>query len=177
MAKDEQEAEQEAPKAKPARGVPIKLVMIIGAGTLILGLVVTFVILKFTSQEKHDTAQAAPAPAKGNQPEAGNAKAATAGQMFDLEPFIVNLADAPEIRYLKLTMKLELENDGVPADVTARTPQLRDAILVLLSSKDSAALRTTQGKFQLREELTQRVNAALPKKFVRTVYFTEFVLQ
>jgi len=177
MAKEELDKDEESPKAAATRGVPIKLVMIVGAGTLLLGLVVTFAVLKFTSQDKHDTAQAAPAPVKEARADTGPAKATLDGQMFDLEPFIVNLADSPEIRYLKLTMKLELENDGHGADVTARTPQVRDAILVLLSSKDSTTLRTTQGKFQLREELTQRVNASLPKKIVRTVYFTEFVLQ
>jgi flagellar FliL protein len=177
MPKDEADKEHEAPSSAPVRGIPIKLVMIIGVAALVIGLGATVAILKFTSQDKHDVAQAAPAPAneKGESP-AQKAPAST-GQMFDMEPFIVNLSDAPEIRYLKLTMKLELEKDGAQNDLNARMPQLRDAILVLLSSKDSTALRTTQGKFQLRDELTQRVNSALPKKIVRTVYFTEFVLQ
>jgi flagellar FliL protein len=56
-------------------------------------------------------------------------------------------------------------------------PQLRDTILILLSSKDAASLRTPQGKFQLKEELTQRANALLPKGGIRSAYFTEFVVQ
>jgi flagellar FliL protein len=178
MPKDEADKEPQAPSGAPVRGVPIKLVMIIGVAALVIGLGATFTILKFTSQDKHDVAQAAPAPTNENRGESSSQKTpAVTGQMFDMEPFIVNLSDAPEIRYLKLTMKLELEKDGVQNAINARMPQLRDAILVLLSSKDSTALRTTQGKFQLRDELTQRVNSALPKKIVRTVYFTEFVLQ
>jgi flagellar protein FliL len=54
---------------------------------------------------------------------------------------------------------------------------VRDTILILLSSKDVASLRTPQGKFQLRDELTLRVNALLPKGGVRSAYFTEFVVQ
>ena len=34
------------------------------------------------------------------------------GAIYDVDPFIVNLADTPEVRYLKLTVKLELENPG-----------------------------------------------------------------
>jgi len=61
--------------------------------------------------------------------------------------------------------------------LSTRIPQVRDTILILLSSKDTAGLRNPQGKFQLRDELTQRVNALLPKSGVRSAYFTEFVVQ
>jgi flagellar FliL protein len=97
--------------------------------------------------------------------------------MFDLDPFIVNLADVPETRYLKLTVKLELDRPEIAAELSTRIPQVRDTILILLSSKDTAGLRNPQGKFQLRDELTQRVNALLPKSGVRSAYFTEFVVQ
>jgi flagellar FliL protein len=61
--------------------------------------------------------------------------------------------------------------------VKLRTPQIRDSILVLLTSKDSGTIRTPQGKAQLRDEITQRVNGLLPKAAVRSAYFTEFVIQ
>ncbi len=89
----------------------------------------------------------------------------------------MNLADVPDVRYLKLTVKLEVDNDAVSAELSARVPQVRDAILVLLSSKDVNAVRTTQGKFQLRDEITQRINGLLPKPGVRSAYFTDFVVQ
>jgi flagellar FliL protein len=97
--------------------------------------------------------------------------------MFDLDPFIVNLADQPEIRYLKIVVKLEVESEAVAADLSARVAQVRDTVLVLLSSKDVNSVRTSQGKFQLRDEITQRVNGLLPKPGVRAAYFTDFVVQ
>jgi len=99
------------------------------------------------------------------------------GVMFDLEPFIVNLADTPEIRYLKISIKLEVENETVSAELTSRVAQIRDTILVLLSSKDVNTVRTSQGKFQLREEITQRVNGLLQRPGIRAAYFTDFVVQ
>jgi flagellar FliL protein len=89
----------------------------------------------------------------------------------------VNLADTPEVRYLKLTVKLELESQETSAELASRVPQLRDTILVLLTSKDAASIRTPQGKFLLRDEITQRVNSLLPKPGVRAAYFTDFVVQ
>ena len=162
-------------------GIPIKLVMIIGVGALVLGLGGAFVAFKMMSHPAPEPAASTPAheaPAAGHA-EAPKATPASAGPgtIFDLEPFIVNLADTPETRYLKLTVKLELENDSVKEEVTKRTPQVRDAILILLTSKDSVTVRSTQGKFQLRDELTSRVNAVLPKAGVRSAYFTDFVVQ
>ena len=104
-------------------------------------------------------------------------KASSPGAIYDVEPFIVNLADTPEVRYLKLTVKLELESQDASAELASRIPQLRDTILVLLTSKDAASIRTPQGKFQLRDEITQRVNSLLPKPGVRAAYFTDFVVQ
>ena len=168
----------------PARGagIPIKLVILIVGGTLLLGLGGTIAFMKFAGHKEDvrtDASQSPQAPASGKQEEsvAKIQSANTPGAIYDVDPFIVNLADAPEARYLKLTVKLELDRPDVSADLGARVPQLRDTILILLSSKDAASLRTPQGKFQLRDELTQRVNALLPKGGIRSAYFTEFVVQ
>jgi|DewCreStandDraft_4_1066084.scaffolds.fasta_scaffold216882_1 flagellar FliL protein len=180
----DEKAPAPAAAAAPAPAFPIKLVIIVVAAALVAGLGGAFVAVKFLGSgqkaadqiEEHKPEAMAKAESHG---EAG-AKHGTApapGAMFDLEPFIVNLADSPEIRYLKLTVKLEVENEAVVADLAARVPQVRDTILVLLSSKDSSTIRTPQGKFQLRDEITQRVNGLLPKPAVRSAYFTDFVVQ
>ena len=165
-------------------GIPIKLVILIAGGTLLLGLGGTIAFVKFSGHKEDvqvESSESIQSAVSGKQ-EAAAAKAqkATAnvpGAIYDVDPFIVNLADVPESRYLKLTVKLELDRPEVSAELGARVPQVRDTILILLSSKDAAALRTPQGKFQLRDELTLRVNGLLPKGGVRTAYFTEFVVQ
>lgn len=171
-----------APAAPPAPAFPIKLLIIVVVAALVAGLGGAFVVVKFLGGSQKATDQAEehkPGTIAKAEPhgEAGTKHGAAPGAMFDLEPFIVNLADSPEIRYLKLTVKLEVENETAVADLSARVPQVRDTILVLLSSKDSTTIRTPQGKFQLREEITQRVNGLLPKPAVRSAYFTDFVVQ
>ena len=157
----------------------MKLVILIVGGTLLLGLGGTIAYMKFGGHKEDARTEAPQATASGKQEEAvaKSQSTTTPGAIYDVDPFIVNLADVPEARYLKLTVKLELDRPDVSADLSARVPQLRDTILILLSSKDAASLRTPQGKFQLRDELTQRVNALLPKGGIRSAYFTEFVVQ
>jgi flagellar FliL protein len=179
-------AEAAADETKPVvpitPGIPIKLVLLIVVGTLVLGAGGTLGLMKLTSgghsSETHkEEAPTAKTESHGESAKAGAASAGTPGAIFDLEPFIVNLADTPEIRYLKVTVKLELDRTDVATELTSRLPPIRDAVLVLLTGKDSATLRTPHGKFQLREEMTQRINALLPRPVVRSAYFTEFVIQ
>ena len=183
-------AEDDKVSAPVVTGISIKMVIIIGAVALVLGLGVAFAMFKLMAgghggEETKAEAGAAKGESHGeanSKPVAAEAKPVTAkvvgpGVIFDVEPFIVNLSDAQEVRYLKMTVKLELENQEASVELTSRIPQMRDTILVLLTSKDSASIRTTQGKFQLRDEITQRINSLLAKPAVRTVYFTDFVVQ
>jgi flagellar FliL protein len=176
------EAAEEKVSVPVVSGVPWKLVIIIAVATLLIGLGGAFALFRMTTSQKtveDGNVAAASTATKSVQPEAETKKGGHGepGAMADLEPFIVNLADAPEIRYLKLTVKLELDHSGATEEVKLRTPQIRDSILVLLTSKDSGTIRTPQGKAQLRDEITQRVNGLLPKAAVRSAYFTEFVIQ
>jgi len=58
-----------------------------------------------------------------------------------------------------------------------RIPQVRDAILILLSGKDTQTLKPTAGKLQLWDEILQRINSLLSSGQARNAYFTEFVVQ
>ncbi len=176
--------DDKTPVAASAPAFPIKLLIIVSVVALAFGVGGAFMAVKFlggaTKTDESSGEHKADAGVKAESKSVADGKpgqAASPGAMFDLDPFIVNLADTPEVRYLKLTLKLEVDTQAIAAELSARIPQIRDAILVLLSSKDVNAVRTTQGKFQLRDEITQRVNGLLKKPGVRTAYFTEFVVQ
>lgn len=99
------------------------------------------------------------------------------GEMFKLEPFVVNLNEARGNSYLKATVELEMDSETLKAELEKRKAQLRDTVLQLLSSKSSQELRALEGKFRLRDELLSRINAMLVNGTVTRVYFTEFVIQ
>ena len=99
------------------------------------------------------------------------------GPIRELDPFVLNLADQEELRYLKMTIQLELDRPESETDFEARTPALRDSLLVLLTSKESQHLRTVNGKRRIREEILARANHILNKGKITNVYFTDFIIQ
>jgi flagellar protein FliL len=97
---------------------------------------------------------------------------------LDLEPFLVNLADKEEIRFVKATFKLGLPNEGgESATEPAVIAGLRDSIISLLSSKTAEQILSPEGKDKLREEIRSRINSLAPKLKVQEVFIVDFVVQ
>jgi len=99
------------------------------------------------------------------------------GPVVELEPFLLNLADRDDLRFLKVSIKLELDRPEEKTDYPAKVPAIRDALLVLLSSKESQLLRTVNGKRRIREEIMTRVNGVMNKGKISNVFFTDFIIQ
>ena len=119
-----------------------------------------------------------------HNPQAGKTEHGTAqakdekfGIICELEPFLVNLLDREGKRYLKTTIEFEVENEDIKKELARRTPQLRDAILMLLTSKSFEDISKPEGKLRLKTEIIVRINQILPGAGIRTLYFTEFVVQ
>jgi flagellar FliL protein len=96
-----------------------------------------------------------------------------------LNPFIVNLMDRSGFgkRYLKVTMKLEVGSDKEKELLDNHTPQIRDTVLLLLSSLTFKDINSIEGKLDLKQSLISRINRVLGDGHVRTIYFSEFVVQ
>ncbi len=94
-----------------------------------------------------------------------------------LEPFLVNLADTDEIRFVKTTFQLGLAEDPGEEVKEPAVAAMRDSIISLLSSKTAEQILTPEGKDKLREEIRSRVNAITPKAKVLEVYIVDFVVQ
>ena len=99
------------------------------------------------------------------------------GHIYSLEPFLVNLADSDVPRYLKIRIDLETIAKKPSEEYVKRLPQLRDAILTVLSSKKYLEIFDSEGKKKLKEEIVTKLNQALNQFKVKTIYFTEFVVQ
>lgn len=99
------------------------------------------------------------------------------GEMFPLETFVVNLADANGQRYLRITMQLELAPGMPAATIEQRLPQIRDVALTILPTKSFDEIRTVDGKSALRGEIMDQLNTLLYEEGIVNIYFTEFVIQ
>jgi flagellar protein FliL len=96
------------------------------------------------------------------------------GQLVPLETFLVNLAGVRGGRLLKVTMSLEVDSVGVQSEIEKRKAEIRDTILILLSSKSFDQVSSKDGKDFLREEVRDTLNSFLTKGKVKSVLFTEF---
>lgn len=97
---------------------------------------------------------------------------------FALEPFVVNLMDHCGTKYLKVTIQLEISDTKLTEKVKKnKTPQIRDAIIAILTNKISDELITSEGKLFLKDEIKQNMNLIFDENTVKNVYFTEFIIQ
>ncbi|MDI6762830.1 MAG: flagellar basal body-associated FliL family protein [Thermodesulfobacteriota bacterium] len=163
-------SESESPKVKKGKKGPIILI----GGLFFLILVAIGSIFFFAPsllpaginpfKEDGSTQEKKPEPAKQ-------------GHIYSLDSMIVNLADTEFPRYLKIKIDIESEDEKANEEYAKRSPQLRDAILTILTSKTYPEIAESKGKLKLKEEIVLKANQLFEKFKVKTVYFTEFVVQ
>jgi flagellar FliL protein len=109
----------------------------------------------------------------------GNAEGGDAEvtQVIELQPFIVNLADKNESRYLRMTISLGVAEDGEHKVDPLFTTRIRNAILATISTQTSEQVLTVEGKAALRKEMLSAARAAASKPEVLTIYITDFIIQ
>lgn len=98
--------------------------------------------------------------------------------VYPLEPFVVNIRDGQDIRYLKL--KVELETTSGPeakGELDPFLPPMRDAVLALLSTKTLQDIQDLPGKTRLKEEILASLSKIAPSGKISRVYFTDFMVQ
>ncbi len=96
-----------------------------------------------------------------------------------LEVFTVNLSGGGN--YLQTEIALKVADAGVSEQIKQRMPEIRNAIIELLSSKTQADLSTVQGKQKLADQIQLQVNSLLEVKTaeegVSRVLFSTFIIQ
>lgn len=178
MAKDEQ-----APAETEGGGGNKKKFIIIGAAVavaVILGLVVFMVMGKGDKKGAKKEGGEAQTEAKAEGGAKEGAKEGSkegASNIYPLEPFIVNIYDGQELRYLKVKVEMEMATPALKSEVDARLAPIRDAVLVLLSTKTLQDIQDVQGKNQLKDEILTAVNKQITTGKVTKIYFTDFVVQ
>lgn len=186
----------EAPEGKKKSGILKYIILVVLL--LVLGGGGYFAYLKFfaakppaaaqgeqpaAAEEKAKPEEQQPAPepkkAEGGHGEAkgghGEKGKEAPSNLVALPPFVVNLADPSARRYLKIVLNVEMTSN--PELLEANQAKIRDALLMLLSTKTSQDLSTLEGKILLRKEIVDRLNQALGQSKVARVYFTDFVIQ
>ena len=85
------------------------------------------------------------------------------------------------VRFVKASIEVMVRDDDVVDDLKLHMPAIRDAIIMLFSSKSEDDLITNEGKEKFRQEILQSIRDTLEgltgKPGVEAVYFSNFVMQ
>lgn len=101
-------------------------------------------------------------------------------EIVELQPFIVNLADEGEARYLRLTVNLGIgggEGGSHEKPGPLLITRVRNAMLAVLSGKKSDEVLTNEGKAKLRKELLKAARTAAEDAHIEAIYITDFIVQ
>jgi flagellar protein FliL len=171
-------AEKKDPQKKDAppeeKGKKKKLLIIIGAAVLILCLGLGAGAFFFLHKSKPEPKETDPGK---HVPVPDLNRKADIGPMVDITEFIVNIISADGNHYVKTSLTLELTNQEGKEEITQRMPQIRDSILLLIGNKTFEELQDLEGKKQLKAELMSKINGFLQAGKVKSIFFTEFVVQ
>jgi len=96
---------------------------------------------------------------------------------YEMDTFMVNLADQGGKRFLKATIKLKMSSPSVMEECKSHNFQMRDLVLTLLSSKECEEVMSPEDKVVLKKQIMETLNRMLQKGQALDVYFTEFLVQ
>ncbi|MDQ9170824.1 flagellar basal body-associated protein FliL [Oxalobacteraceae bacterium R-40] len=98
-----------------------------------------------------------------------------------LEPFTVNLRSDSEEQFLQVAMTVQVKDQANADQMKLYMPEVRNRLLLLLSSKSGAEILSPEGKKQLSDEIIASLkNPFAPNtkaQGINNVFFTSFVVQ
>lgn len=102
-------------------------------------------------------------------------------KFMELDIFTVNLQPEDNSQYLQVGLTVKVWETEVVQEITKQMPDIRNRILMLLSSKKATDIAGIQGKQllsqQIVEEIKQSLDSEILQEDVREVLFTSFVIQ
>ena len=174
-----------APKAAPRW----RKFVLIGAGVLLvmgIGIGATLLLVK-TEMAPRKAPVATGTRHGGTSAKAGAGHAApreSKGKPLYLAiapAFVVNLQDSGSLRFLQVGVEVMTHQRQVIDALNLNMPQVRDRLVMLLSSQTYKSVSTLQGKERLRKEALAQIRQVIQKEIgepgVDAVYFTSFVMQ
>lgn len=149
------------------RGIPRRLLIIGAAGLIVLLLAGAALYFFVFAGRSSDAARA-------------QAAAVPDSFIFNLPTMTVNLAPdegAKTDQFLKLTVALEVANEGVMKDIQPRMAKVIDAFQVYLRELRKSDLEGSEGVYRLKEELRRRINVAIFPAQIDGILFKEILVQ
>lgn len=146
MAEKAEEAPAQGGKKKKTLLIIIAVLVLLAAGG---GAAYWFLV-----KQKHADKEGEPT----EEQKAEEAAKAKPPVFITLDPFTVNLLSEASDRYLQVGIDLKVSGADVSDKIKAHLPEIRNGVLLLLTSKRVEDLASAEGKNLLREEIRDAVN-------------------
>ena len=169
----EKPPEAAAPAAKGGKPILLYLLVLINMGAV--GGVGFMLHMKNKADAHKPTIDQVIEGEKQEQEHEATTEEEIVGKTVPLETFLVNLAGSRGQSLAKVDMEFEVDGEAVIKEIEKRKPQIRDIVIILLSSKTYNEIATADGKNSLRNEIRDTVNTFLTKGKIKRVLFTNFI--
>ncbi|MCP4583184.1 MAG: flagellar basal body-associated FliL family protein [candidate division Zixibacteria bacterium] len=184
------EKKKKAKSSKKKGGLKLNLIVIV-ISQLILAGGGYYMVSKFIKPDPmFDQAMEQTAESEEHGDAAGEGEGHGEKQIHLLEDIIVNPAGTRGSRYLSVSIGVEMNaagaeeggggHGGPAAEISPldnKKPQLRDALIGILSAKTIIQLTTIEEKEAIRQEILAAFQTVLEPEPVHQIYFVDFVLQ
>lgn len=186
MAKAEEAATDEAPKAKGgSKLVLILMIFVIILLLAVVGVGAMLLLKKPAADAGHaaaTTEQSAEGHGDGDHKADGADKHSAPITVPLGQPITVNLAAPNDAKLLQVELDLITYDHEAEEMVKTNRAEIINNIMLVLSDVNSAKLRTRQGKEDLQKQLKEAINAVLEKRSgkkdaIDDVYFTKLLMQ
>lgn len=169
-------AERKTASAQPQK--PLLLIIVVVLNMLVMSSVVMILYTSYKAEKGKPKLQDVIQGEKDDQVKQAQTEDSqdVLGKLIPMETFLVNLSGSHGNKLVKIEMELEVDGPKVEEEIEKRKPQLRDIIIILLSSKTYDQVSTREGKETLRDEVRDNVNSFLVKGKIKKVYFTDFIV-
>jgi flagellar FliL protein len=180
---------------KKKSGGSKKLLMFGGIGVVavVLGVVIALLVVKpmvsgsgshtdetaelESSEDKAKEADSKKDHAKPKKKKKASGHGSESSSIYTIKDIVINPSGTGGTRFLSVSFAFELESAELGAELEAREPVIRDALITILSSKTVAQLTDPKQKEIVRYQIKKRVSKLLHTDELAGVYYTDFVLQ
>lgn len=159
--------------------LPVLFVVGLGAGFLVQSLMGGSDKPEQSSEEQtsHADSSTSTQDGHGEGEKAEGEEKPVEGFYMALDPITVNLrSQGKQQRYLKLSVRLELNQSKDEKTITTHMPKIKDQFQMFLRELRVEDLEGSSGIFKVKEELLSRVNHISPAT-VKDILFDEFLVQ
>lgn len=94
-----------------------------------------------------------------------------------IDNVVVNPANSQGLRFLVVTIGVEVDSPEADKLLTARDAEVRDAVLGLLGRKTVGQLSDIAARDSLKVQLKKRIETVIPGHPIRHIYLPQFVIQ